>query len=167
MASEHDPQELVRRFLVTTGYVFLDDLIDQINEQLTDNNELFPAFNIFNPNESNSMMHRFDQLKVLCNHYGCDITDVYDNDVKKADALLSIAEQQLESEEFFQEFDDTSLHLTNNVKSEARRRWNRGEMKQGEMHDYITTNKPSSSGVYAAMCKEGCSCHFPSHNATI
>ena len=100
------------------------------------------------------MMHRFDQLKVLCNHYGCDVTDVYDNDVKKADALLSIAEQQLESEEFSQEFDDTSLPLTNDDKSEARRRWNRGEMKQGEMQDYNTTNKPSSSDVYTAMCKD-------------
>ena len=102
-----------------------------------------------------------DQLNVLCAHYGTDITDVYHGESTIAASLISTQEQNLESEDFFLEFDDTNKKLIENVKCEAKKKLNLGQLKQVEMYEYVTANRPPSSGVYSRMCMDGCLHRYP------
>ena len=127
MASEKEPEEHVRNFM-RSAYSFLDDLIDEITEEITDNNVILPAFNVFNPNNVNKTpTFRQDQIEILLNRYGNSITDVYENHSIQADALVSIEQQRLETDEYFQDFDDVASRLTNSVKTEARKLMNLGK----------------------------------------
>ena len=79
LATELEPDEHVQNFL-PIAYSFLDDLIDQLTEELTDTNAVLPTFNIFNPSNVNkSSSHRNEQIEILLNQYGKDITDVLNN----------------------------------------------------------------------------------------
>ena len=160
LATESEPEEHVQNFL-PIAYSFLDDLIDQLTEELTDTNAVLPAFNIFNPSNVNkSSSHRNEQMEILLNHYGKDITDVLNNHFNSAQSLVSI-QQHLEQENFFEEFDDTAADLLANVKSFARRKLNCGEMNQEQMQLYITFNTPSSNDIYMQLVKAGALVRFP------
>ena len=56
LATELEPDEHVQNFL-PIAYSFLDDLIDQLTEELTDTNAVLPTFNIFIPSMSTSRLH--------------------------------------------------------------------------------------------------------------
>ena len=76
-------------------------MIDQLTEELTDTNAVLPAFNIFNPsNVNNSSSHRNEQMEILLNYYGNDITDVLNNHSNSTQSLISIEQQHLEQENF-------------------------------------------------------------------
>ena len=78
-------------------------MIDQLTEELTDTNAVLPAFNIFNPsNVNNSSSHRNEQMEILLNYYGNDITDVLNNHSNSTQSLVSIEQQHLEQENFFE-----------------------------------------------------------------
>ena len=78
-------------------------MIDQLTEELTDTNAVLPAFNIFNPsNVNNSSSHRNEQMEILLNYYGNDITDVLNNHSNSTQSLISIEQQHLEQENFFE-----------------------------------------------------------------
>ena len=161
LATELEPDEHVQNFL-PIAYSFLDDLINQVTEELTDTNAVLPAFNIFNPSNVNkSFPHRNEQMEILLNHYGKDITDVLNNHSSSAQSLVSIQQQHLEQENFFEEFDDTAADLLANVKSFARRKLNCGEMNQEQMQLYITSNTPSSNDIYMQLVKAGALVRFP------
>ena len=160
LATELEPDEHVQNFL-PIAYSFLDDLIDQLTEELTDTNAVLPTFNIFNPSNVNkSSSHRNEQMEILLNHYGKDITDVLNNHSNSAQSLVSIPQQHLEQEKFFKEFDDTAADLLANVKRFARRKLNCGEMSQEQMQLYITSNTPSSN-IYIQLVKAGVLIRFP------
>ena len=162
LAAEFEPEEHIHKFL-PTAYAFMDDLIEEITEEITDNNVVLPAFNVFNPNDINkTSIHRQEQMTILANHYGSDLTDTYENHSNQAEALISIQQQQLEQENFFQDFDDAASSLTMVVKNHARRLFNRGEIKQEEMQEYIISNAPTSSDIYAELVKSGANIRFPS-----
>ena len=65
-------------------------------------------------------------------------------------------EQEIESEEFFTEFEDHYMSLLDQVKTVAKRKLQSGELTQSSMYDHINANKPTAADVYAAMCKSGC-----------
>ena len=160
LATELEPDEHVQNFL-PIAYSFLDDLIDQLTEELTDTNAVLPTFNIFNPSNVNkSSSHRNEQMEILLNHYGKDITDVWNNPSNSAQSLVSI-QQHLEQENFFEEFNDTTADLLANVKSLACRELNCGEMNQEQMQLYITSNTPSSNDIYMQLVKAGALVRFP------
>ena len=124
-------------------------MIDQLTEELTDTNAVLSAFNIFNPsNVNNSSSHRNEQMEILLNYYGNDITDVLNNHSNSTQSLVSIEQQHLEQENFFEEFNDTAANLLANVKSFARRKLNCGEMNQEQTQLYVTSNTPSSNDIY-------------------
>ena len=78
-------------------------MIDQLTEELTDTNAVLPAFNIFNPsNVNNSSSHRNEQMEILLNYYGNDITDVLNNHSNSTQSPVSIEQQHLEQENFFE-----------------------------------------------------------------
>ena len=78
-------------------------MIDQLTEELTDTNAVLPAFNIFNPsNVNNSSSHRNEQMEILLNYYGNDITDALNNHSNSTQSLVSIEQQHLEQENFFE-----------------------------------------------------------------
>ena len=78
-------------------------MIDQLTEELTDTNAVLPAFNIFNPsNVNNSSSYRNEQMEILLNYYGNDITDVLNNHSNSTQSLVSIEQQHLEQENFFE-----------------------------------------------------------------
>ena len=159
LATELEPDEHVQNFL-PIAYSFLDDLIDQLAEELTDTNAVLPAFNIFNPSNVNKLSsHRNEQMEILLNHYGKDITDALNNHSNSTQSLVSI-QQHLEQENFFEEFDDTAADLLANVKRFARRKLNCGEMNQEEMQLYITSNTPSSNDIYMQLVKAGALVRF-------
>ena len=160
LATELEPDEHVQNFL-PIAYSFLDDLIDQLMKELTDTNAVLPAFNIFNPSNVNKLSsHRNEQMEILLNHYGKDITDALNNHSNSTQSLVSI-QQHLEQENFFEEFDDTAADLLANVKRFARRKLNCGEMNQEEMQLYITSNTPSSNDIYMQLVKAGALVRFP------
>ena len=160
MANQHDPHELIRKFLAHTGYSFMDNLIAEIDEALTDNNKLLEAFNVFNT-ESGPEHRRSEHLDILCDHYGVEITDVYQGDATRAESVISSIEQKVERNDFFEEFDDMIIRLNEEVKKEARRKMSRGELKQSEMCEFVNSNRPSPSNVYTAMSNDGCARRFP------
>ena len=158
--NELEPDGHVRNFL-PIAYSFLDDLIDQMTEELTDTNVVLSAFNIFNPSNVNkSSSNRNERIEILLNHYGKDITDVLNNHSNSTQSLVSIQQQHLEQENFFEEFDNTTALLTN-VKHFARRKLNCGEMNQEQMQLYITSNTPSSNDIYMQLVKAGALVRFP------
>ena len=131
-------------------------------EELTDTNAVLPAFNIFNSSNVNkSSSHRNEQMEILLNHYRNDITDVLNNHSNSAQSLVSIQQQHLEQENFFEEFDDTAADLLANVKSFVRSKLNCGEMNQEQMQLYITSNTPSSNDIYMHLVKAGALVRFP------
>ena len=78
-------------------------MIDQLTEGLTDTNAVLLAFNIFNPsNVNNSSSYRNEQMEILLNYYGNDITDVLNNHSNSTQSLVSIEQQHLEQENFFE-----------------------------------------------------------------
>ena len=161
LATELEPDEHVQNFL-PIAYSFLDDLIDQLTEELTDTNAVLPTFNIFNPSNVNkSSSHRNEQMEILLNHYGKDITDVLNNHSNSTQSLVSLQQKHLEQENFFEEFDDTAADLLANVKSFVRRKLNCGEMNQEQMQPYITSNTPSSNDIYMQLVKAGALVRFP------
>ena len=84
LATELEPDEHVQNFL-PIAYSFLDDLIVQLTEELTDTNVVLPAFNIFNPSNVNkSSSHRNEEMEILLNHYGKDITGLLNNHSNRA-----------------------------------------------------------------------------------
>ena len=173
LATELEPDEHVQNFL-PIAYSFLDDLIDQLTEELTDTNAVLPTFNIFNPSNVNkSSSHRNEQIEILLNHYRKEITDVLNNHSNSAQSLVSIQQQHLEQDNFFEESDDTAADLLANVKSFARRKLNCGEMNQEQMQLYIASNTPSSNDIYMQLVKAGALVSFPytmklqSFNSTI
>ena len=161
LATELEPDEHVQNFL-PIAYSFLDDLIDQLTEELTDTNAVLPVFNIFNhSNVYKLSSHRNEQMEILLNHYGKDITDILNNHSNSVKSLVSIQQQHLEQENFFGEFDDTAADLLANVKSFARRKLNCGEMNQEQMQLCITSNTPSSNDIYMQLVKAGALVRFP------
>ena len=90
LATELEPDEHVQNFLLI-ACSFLDDLIHQLMEELIDTNAALPAFNIFNTSNVNkSSSHRNEQIEILLNHYGKDITDVLNNHSNSTQSLVSI-----------------------------------------------------------------------------
>ena len=161
LATELEPDEHVQNFL-PIAYSFLDDLIDQLTEELTDTNAVLPAFNIFNPSNVNkSSSHRNEQMEILLNHYGKDIAVVLNNHSNSAQSLVSIQQQHLEQKNFFEEFDDTAADLLANVKRFARRKLNCGEMNPEQVQLYIASNTPSSNDIYMQLVKAGALVRFP------
>ena len=137
-------------------------MIDQLMEELTDINAVLPAFNIFNPSNVNNLSsHRNEQMEILLNYYGNDVTDVLNNHSNSTQSLVSIEQQRLEPENFFEEFNDTAANLLTNVKSFARRKLNCGEMNQEQMQLYVTSNTPSSNDIYMQLVKAGALVCFP------
>ena len=137
-------------------------MIDQLMEELTDINAVLPAFNIFNPSNVNNLSsHRNEQMEILLNYYGNDVTDVLNNHSNSTQLLVSIEQQRLEPENFFEEFNDTAANLLTNVKSFARRKLNCGEMNQEQMQLYVTSNTPSSNDIYMQLVKAGALVCFP------
>ena len=137
-------------------------MIDQLMEELTDINAVLPAFNIFNPSNVNNLSsHRNEQMEILLNYYGNDVTDVLNNHSNSTQLLVSIEQQRLEPENFFEEFNDTAANLLTNVKSFACRKLNCGEMNQEQMQLYVTSNTPSSNDIYMQLVKAGALVCFP------
>ena len=128
LATELEPDEHVQNFL-PIAYSFLDDLIDQLTQKLTDANTVLPAMS--------TMSHRNEEMETLLNHYRKDITDVLNNHSNSAQSLVSIQKQHLEQENLFEEFDDTAADLLADVKSFARRKLNCGEMNKEQKQLYI------------------------------
>ena len=159
LATELEPDEHVQNFL-PIAYSFLDDLIDQLMEELTDTNAVLPAFNIFNPSNVNISSHRNEQMEILLNHYIKDITDVLNNHSSSAQSLVSVQQQHLEQEHFFEEFNDTAADLLGNVRSFAHRKLNWGN-EPGADAAVITSNTPSSNDIYMQLVKAGALVHFP------
>ena len=83
------------------------------------------------------------------------------NHFNSAQSLVSIQQQHLEQEHFFEEFDDTAADLLANVKRFARRKLNCGEMNQEQMQLHITSNTPSSNNIYLQLVKAGALVRFP------
>jgi hypothetical protein len=156
LANEQEPQEIINNYLQKIGYNFLDDLSAEIRNALQDNNPIIPAFNVFLPSEINSLLDRNDQLNILRDHYGQPKIDQLDGDYNRVNSLINSTEQDIESEEFFNEFEDAYMLLIERVKISAKKKFQSGEISQSSIYNHINANKPTSADVYAAMCKSGC-----------
>ena len=67
--------ELVNTFIPTSAYDFVDDLIKETDIVLKDDSPIIPAFNVNLPSEATSLTDHNEQLQILSNHYGKDMTD--------------------------------------------------------------------------------------------
>ena len=105
--SQHEPSALIKKFLAEIGYSFVDDLISEIKKALVIDNLILEAFNIFSM-ETQSEEYRREQMHILCNHYGDQISNVYQGDSTPAEAIMSMLEQEVEFQDFFCTFDELS-----------------------------------------------------------
>ena len=159
LASENEPQELLTKFLTETGYPFIEDLVEDISEALSEKDTVLPAFKVFYPNQLDT--NRVNLLETLCDHYGKEIVDVFENEERVAAAVVITQGVTAESEDFFLEFDDINISLTDAVKTEARKKLDKREIKQDGVYIYINKHKPSSCDIYSVMCKNGSADRFP------
>ena len=109
-ASQLEPSALIKKFLAEIGYSFVDDLISEIKEALVVDNPILEAFNIFSM-DTQSEEYRREQMHILCNHYGNQISDVYEGDSTPAEAITSTLEQEAEFQDFFCTFDEVVKEL--------------------------------------------------------
>ena len=161
-ASQHKPSTLIKKFLAEIGYSFVDDLISEIKEALVVDNPILEAFNIFSI-ETQSEEYSREHMHILCNHYGDQINDIYQGDSTPAEAIISTLEQEVEFQDFFCTFDEVVKELNDQAKKPALQKVLKGEIKQKDIPEYLTTIKPTLSNVYSKMCSE-CSVHnFPNN----
>ena len=136
-------------------------MIKEIDTALKDDSPIIPTFNVFLPSEATSLIDCNEQLEILCNHYGKDITDTYQSKSTLASKLIDPIAQKIESEEFFSKFEDVYMCLLNQVKSDAKKELQLGELNQESMYKRINENKTSSGNVYSNICSSGSLIRFP------
>ena len=137
MASQHDPNALIQKFLAEIGYSFVDDIISEIKEALVVHYLILEAFKIFNM-ETQSEQYRREQMNVLCNHYGHQINNItrvihlqqrrsYQRFNKKLDFKISVV------------FLMKSSKLNYQAKKQAQQKVLKIEIKQKDIHMYLNT----------------------------
>ena len=136
-------------------------MIKEIDTALKDDSPIIPTFNVYLPSEATSLIDCNEQLEILCNHYGKDITDTYQSKSTLASKLIDPIAQKIESEEFFSKFEDVYMCLLNRVKSDAKKELQLGELNQESMYKRINENKTSSGNVYSNICSSGSLIRFP------
>ena len=136
-------------------------MIKETDTALKDDSSIIPTFNIFLPSEATSLIDCNEQLEILCNHYGKDITDTYQSKSTLASKLVGPIAQKIESEEFFSKFEDVYMCLLDRVKSDAKKELQLGELNQESMYKRISENKTSSGNVYSNICSSGSLIRFP------
>ena len=136
-------------------------MIKEIDTALKDDSPIIPTFNVFLPSEATTLIDCNEQLEILCNHYGKDITDTYQSKSTLASKLIDPIAQKIESEEFFSKFEDVYMCLLNQVKSDAKKELQLGELNQESMYKRINENKTSSGNVYSNICSSGSLIRFP------
>ena len=94
---------MIHEFINGTACQFIDDLVTEIEEALSENNPAVVIFNEFNVNTYPSIVERMEQFRVL---NGAIKVDNYDNYETQSPSLISEQEQLIEAEMFFSEFDD-------------------------------------------------------------
>ena len=99
-------KEMIQEFINGTACQFIDDLVTEIEEALSENNPAIAASNIFNVNTYPSIAECMEQFRVLNEHYGETKVDNYDNHETQSPSLISGQEQLIEVEMFFSELDD-------------------------------------------------------------
>ena len=127
--------ELVYRFLQTIAYDFIDDLTEEIDTALKDHSPIISAFNVFLPSEATSLIDRNEQLEIIRNHYGKDITDTYQSKSTFAGKLIDPIAQNNESEEFFSEFEDAYVS-TRSSQIRCQKKLQSGELNQEPMYKH-------------------------------
>ena len=161
-ASQHKPSTLIKKFLAEISYSFVDDLITEIKEALVVDNPILEVFNIFSI-ETQSEEYRREQMHILCNHYGDKLNNIYQGDSTPAEVIISALEQKVEFQDFFCTFDEVVKELNDQAKKQAQQKVLKGQIKQKDIPEYLTTIKPTLSNVYSKMCSE-CSVHnFPNN----
>ena len=69
-------------------------------------------------------------MRIICNHYGNQINDVYEGDSTPAEAITSMLEQEVEFQDFFCIFDEVVKELNEQAKKQAQQKVLKGELKQ-------------------------------------
>ena len=134
---EDHHKEMIQEFINGTACQFIDDLVTEIEEALSENNPAIVAFNVFNVNTYPSIAERMEQFRVLNEHYGETKTDNYDNHETQSSSLISGQEQFIEAEMFFSEFDDMKKQAIENLKTEAKRLLTTQKLKQANMEEFL------------------------------
>ena len=120
LVNHSESPELVNTFLPTSAYDFIDNLIKETDIALKDDSPIIPAFTAFLPSEATSLIDCNEQLQILRNHYGKDITDTYQSKSTFACKLIDPIAQKIESEELFSIFEDAYMCLLDRVKSDQK-----------------------------------------------
>lgn len=156
-------KDQINKFLFTTGYSFLERLIEEINKALEEASEILVAYDVFNPENKNreSNLYCEEKFLILANHYGKEIIDELNGDVKQGAPLISINEQKEEGSYFNVEFNEEFQELKKEVTEEANRKFRNHQLKREEMEGYITDNRPLAEDIYSAMCLNGCRLRYP------
>ena len=142
---------MIHEFINGTACQFIDDLVTEIEEALSENNPAVVAFNEFNVNTYPSIVERMEQFRVL---NGEIKVDNHDNHETQSPPLISKQEQLIEAEMFFSEFDDMKKQAIDNFKTKAKRLLTTQKLKQANMEEFLAiTNQPQAT--YVLRC-DGC-----------
>ena len=133
-------KEMIQEFINCTACQFIDDLVTEIEEALSENKPANVAFNVFNINTYLSIAERTEQSCVLNEHYGETKVDNYDNRETQSPSLILEQEQLIEAEMFFSEFDDMKKQAIENLKTEAKRLLTMQKLKQANMEEFLAKN---------------------------
>ena len=72
-------KEMIQEFVKGTTCQFIDDLVTEIEEALSENNPAIVTINVFNVNTYYSIAERMEQFRILNEHYSETKVDTYDN----------------------------------------------------------------------------------------
>ena len=72
-------------------------------------------------------------MHIFCNHYGNQISDVYQGDSTPVEALISTLEQEVEFQDFFCTFNEVNKELDDKAKKQPQQKVLKGEIKQKDM----------------------------------
>ena len=139
LADQDDHNNDIISFLWCMGYKFINELISEIQGALVDSNPIISNYNIY----------------ILRLHYYCEQRDTLYNNDNSAIALIDATEQETDKKDFFCEFDDEYISVSDKIKCDTKKLQAR-EILQTNMYEHINAKNPTSSKRYVYMCYNGC-----------
>ena len=131
---------------------FLRDVLVELKKQITIDDPIFQAFDVFNVADSHSQVEKLEMINTLKMFYGSEQSSSFEGETKDADALIKIDISEEMVRNFFIEFRIQTKHLEKKCNEEIKVLIQEGKMKNPE--GYKDEHSISPDKVYKAMYPE-------------
>ena len=97
--------------------------------------------------------YRREQMNVLCNHYGNQTKNVYQDDSTSGEAIISMLKQEIKFQDFICTFDELAKELNDQARKQAQQKVLKGEIKQKDLRVF-KYNQTKPEQRISNMCSE-------------